>query len=385
MNCAKCKNQNPPNARFCTRCGASTSASLDKEEIILSQAAEKGQISVVKELLDRGAKVNDGNDHGDTPLMFAASKGHIEVVKLLIGNGAEADLKNKSGRTALMFASQNGRTEVVEFLLDHGANVNATNRDGTSPLMFATAKGEASILQILLKRGAIIQTYNNNGESPLMVAAEKGHNSSVEILLSHGADVNHKDLLGRTALTAATRNGHTEVVNLLLASGAENEADQDKNTTYKKPTPKNFKPFSWSEMFLSGLRGLIFGGIGAFLIILLSILLSQDKSAPTNLKIFRFLGFIANIAILVGFSGGIGNYRKEVTTDFLNQDTLKCAAGTALGSMILMWLWQALAVQITSGILWLPMKIPTIGLEVYLFLSVGAIFFMFLAPSMFKN
>ncbi len=53
--------------------------------------------------------------------MLASSKGNIEVVKVLLDKGADANAKNKDGGTALMLAAQDGNLEVVKLLKARGA------------------------------------------------------------------------------------------------------------------------------------------------------------------------------------------------------------------------------------------------------------------------
>lgn len=88
----------------------------------LQQAAMKGDVKKVQELLDKGANINEWK-YG-TPLMFAASEGKLEVVKLLVSRGADLNAQAKAGWTALGWAAMNGHQEVVDFLIVSGADIN---------------------------------------------------------------------------------------------------------------------------------------------------------------------------------------------------------------------------------------------------------------------
>lgn len=48
--------------------------------------------------------------------MVAALKGNIDIVKILIQNGAEIKAKTSDGATALNIAKQAGNNEIVSFL-----------------------------------------------------------------------------------------------------------------------------------------------------------------------------------------------------------------------------------------------------------------------------
>jgi hypothetical protein len=87
----------------------------------LMAAVARGQVSLVKDLLARGAEVNDKDDEGQTALIKAAANGHAAVVKLLLTAGAEVNEKDNQGRTAAALAKAGGHTEVVAILRATGA------------------------------------------------------------------------------------------------------------------------------------------------------------------------------------------------------------------------------------------------------------------------
>lgn len=54
-------------------------------------------------------------------LIDAAQRGDISSVKSLLNKGADMNAKNKNGWTASMLASKNGHTEIVQLLKKAGA------------------------------------------------------------------------------------------------------------------------------------------------------------------------------------------------------------------------------------------------------------------------
>lgn len=63
----------------------------------LHEAANFGFVDIVRELLDRGASVNDRggpNCGGITPLLDAASCGHLHVMQLLLDKGASPTMRS---------------------------------------------------------------------------------------------------------------------------------------------------------------------------------------------------------------------------------------------------------------------------------------------------
>jgi len=89
----------------------------------LIRAAGSGQIDAVKDLLDKGADVNEWK-YG-TALSTAAYYGHAKVVKLLLERGANVNTMSNSGDSALGRAAAGGHLEVVKILIGHGANIDA--------------------------------------------------------------------------------------------------------------------------------------------------------------------------------------------------------------------------------------------------------------------
>ena len=78
---------------------------------------------VVKALLDAGAKVNDADIRGMTPVQFAVSSEaqNAAVVKLLLKAGADVNAKSSVGETALDWAMKFGNKEVIAALTSAGA------------------------------------------------------------------------------------------------------------------------------------------------------------------------------------------------------------------------------------------------------------------------
>ena len=94
----------------------------------LISAVEKGDIIAAKNLLDRGANVNEkAGILGMTPLMHAAREGNIEMVKILLDKAPTVNAQAKTGAvngwTALSFAASEGHIEIVRLLVDKGTDI----------------------------------------------------------------------------------------------------------------------------------------------------------------------------------------------------------------------------------------------------------------------
>ena len=94
-------------------------------DISIYDAAEDGDIEVVKQHLVAGTDINSKDNEGWTPLHEAASEGHEKIVELLIAKGADLNAKDDEGDTPLDAANDGGHPEIMNLLVKHGA----TSRD----------------------------------------------------------------------------------------------------------------------------------------------------------------------------------------------------------------------------------------------------------------
>ncbi|HIN50492.1 MAG TPA: hypothetical protein EYM78_07230 [Gemmatimonadetes bacterium] len=180
----------------------------------LLDAARRGEVEVVRSLLDGGADVNAARGDGLTALHAAAERGHLDVAKLLISAGAELDAGTRIGRyTPLHLAGRGGHGRVVGALVEAGADVNATTSNtGVTPVHLAAAAvgGETSVAT-LLDHGADVNAREaSSGQTPLMFAAAYDRSAAVRMLLNRGADA---------AIT-------TEVVDVLRSVAIDREANR---------------------------------------------------------------------------------------------------------------------------------------------------------------
>ncbi|MFC1653134.1 ankyrin repeat domain-containing protein [Planctomycetota bacterium] len=189
----------------------------------LMVAAEKGHLSIVKELISRGANIHLKEDnHGMNALMLAASEGHLEIVESLVEVGAKLDEKDKTlGATSLMVASKYGYVPIVKLLLSKGAKVNLKSHKGYTALAFASLDGHLFVVKELVQTGADVNSKDNNSVTALMAAAFKGHFEIVEILVTSGADINAKSANGMTASSGAKMGGHENIVRYLDKIGTK--------------------------------------------------------------------------------------------------------------------------------------------------------------------
>lgn len=231
----------------------SSQADADALRQALVKAATKGNLKVLRLLLDHGAEVDvalhhhrsrsRGEDKSEAPssLFKAAEAGHLAVVRELLARGADPEWRGRNGQTALFPACMRGHDEVVRALLEAGAHPDggAGDRDGRTPLLcMASEKARRWTLEtagLLLGRSAEVDPRDGLGRTALHWAAKNGHLGLAGALLGGGggnpggrrADVDAMQNRGKTALHLAAENDQVALVDLLLGRGARLDAASD--------------------------------------------------------------------------------------------------------------------------------------------------------------
>ena len=82
----------------------------------LHYAATKGNIAIMRKLLDENAYIDAESPNGTTPLMMAAYYGSPLSVKLLLEEGADPNLRNHGKASALDLAQSAERAQSVAYI-----------------------------------------------------------------------------------------------------------------------------------------------------------------------------------------------------------------------------------------------------------------------------
>ena len=117
-----------------------------QRETPLMLAAITNQLDWTKKLIDKGADVNQP---GWTPLHYAATKGNIEIMRLLIENHAYLDAASPNGTTPLMMAAHYGTPMATKLLLEEGADPRIKNQVGLTALAFARQANKPESVQYI--------------------------------------------------------------------------------------------------------------------------------------------------------------------------------------------------------------------------------------------
>jgi ankyrin repeat protein len=109
--------------------------SPDAPGAALSEAADRGDLAAVADLLAQGADISAPGPRtplydGETVLISAANRGQVDLLRWLLARGADVNARSTSGWTALMRACSAGRTRAARILLDAGAGPGIANDEG---------------------------------------------------------------------------------------------------------------------------------------------------------------------------------------------------------------------------------------------------------------
>ncbi len=126
---------------------AASAGALEDE---LLTAVRKSDVAGVKAAIAKGANVNFKYRYDRSALSFACDRGNLEVVKLLLDAGAEINAKDSFyGATPLDWAAYKGSPELIRLLLDKGA----TGKE--SVLRSAVQQGQLEVLKVVLEKGGL--------------------------------------------------------------------------------------------------------------------------------------------------------------------------------------------------------------------------------------
>lgn len=172
---------------------------------------------VVEKLLEAGARVDlptTADAGAQTALHFAAQYGDETTLRVLLEKSPNLECKNALGWTPLLVAVSKGHVLAALALIEAGANVN-THWQGETPLHFAarligwrrkapaTKQVNVELIQILLGAGAQVNAPNSHCETALHIAAKEGLVDIALFLLEKKADATALTKAGKSPITLA--------------------------------------------------------------------------------------------------------------------------------------------------------------------------------------
>lgn len=123
-------------------------------ETALHIVTQRRDLQWIRFLLQRGANPNVADKKGVTPLIVASNLGFAEGIEALINGGARIDDTNAGGETPLISAVHRRDTGVVRMLLAKGADPDRNDNSGRSARDYAELAGSPLMLEEFAKADA---------------------------------------------------------------------------------------------------------------------------------------------------------------------------------------------------------------------------------------
>lgn len=134
-------------------------------------AIQNGSYNLVENFLNSGVPVNTKNAKGQSLLYFACMRGNVEIVKLLLQKGANPNSKSNDGDFPLIEAVYfEDKPEILEILLSEGADPNMQDTYGDTALIVAADEGYKKFIELLIKAGGDPYIKNKEGNDAFQAA-----------------------------------------------------------------------------------------------------------------------------------------------------------------------------------------------------------------------
>lgn len=143
-----------------------------KSSLITEENENENEIDVNAEL---SAYVNTCDDNGFSPLHYAAFRGNIKILRLLLENGANTEKRNSNGLNVMHMAAQGDRVNMLIFFKEKfNMKLNAFDGVLSTPLHWACYMGAENVVDFLVANNVDINARDKDGLTPLHLAVLTG-------------------------------------------------------------------------------------------------------------------------------------------------------------------------------------------------------------------
>lgn len=258
----------------------------------LMAAAVRGDLRLVKLLIENGARVNAqaegrvllenlqglklyrGSDDqtGFTPLHYAvlgaSAKKNTEVINFLLENGADVNARDGSNSTPMYYVlfdrtvqDQDKIITLIDLLVKNGADINAQGKDGNTIAHLVVDANLPRVMEYLKTNyGTLInfELQNSFGLSPKALALQLRTSQSMidqmeDLPEKFGLEsVTQRDSGGRTGLMLAVARGDLSFASDQISRGADvNAQAKDGNTALHYASSAQRDPVRLVELLLN--------------------------------------------------------------------------------------------------------------------------------------
>ena len=160
--------------------------------------------------------INDKTNEGLTALHYAANKGNIQLLKLLIDNGANVDAVTNLGKNLMHMAAEGNQPSMLIYLItEQHLSAQSVDENGSTPLHWACYLGSEEAVNFLLNLNVDINEQDKEKLTPLHLATNEGRENIVLKLLQKNANKNLANNKGELPIDLARKKNHKRIVQLL--------------------------------------------------------------------------------------------------------------------------------------------------------------------------
>jgi len=192
----------------------------------LFAAAAQGDIAQAERLARSGARVDERDGRGRTPLHVAAYFCQREAMRALVRAGADPNALDRDRYDIVTIVAVADDVATLATALDIGCSAaNVTSPyDGTA-LIAAAHLGHDEVVRVLIRAKAPLDHVNNLGWTAVIESIVLGdggprHQATLQALVDAGANLNIADRSGATPLALARSRSYTRMVEILTKAGA---------------------------------------------------------------------------------------------------------------------------------------------------------------------
>jgi len=192
----------------------------------LFAAAAQGDIAQAERLARSGARVDERDGRGRTPLHVAAYFRQREAMRALVRAGADPNALDRDRYDIVTIVAVADDVATLATALDIGCSAaNVTSPyDGTA-LIAAAHLGHDEVVRVLIRAKAPLDHVNNLGWTAVIESIVLGdggprHQATLQALVDAGANLNIADRSGATPLALARSRSYTRMVEILTKAGA---------------------------------------------------------------------------------------------------------------------------------------------------------------------
>lgn len=206
----------------------------EDKESFLHLCSENGLTESMKWLINKGAKVNLEGAEGNTPLFYALETDNLAILTMLIDRGADINQLNDHKRSLLQESIITCNEKVVDFLIAKCDNIGNQDVYGNNLIFDAIANGSRDIIKRVANLDSInINHRNKKGNTVLHKEAALNDKSLAIFLMEIGVNPAITDFSGKNFLYYALEKGieSLDVLEKALELGCDINCKSDSGKT----------------------------------------------------------------------------------------------------------------------------------------------------------